>query len=57
MLKFEIKEGDKCPYCHGTVVNKNSRFGEFHGCDQFPRCGFSQNIKQEMDIGMAGYND
>ena len=33
-----------CPKCGGTLLKRKGRFGEFYGCEEFPRCRFTRNI-------------
>lgn len=43
---LDLKEGDTCHYCKiGTIELKQGKYGDFWGCNNFPRCGFVQNIK------------
>ena len=54
----EIKEGSICPYCNiGTIRKRTSKFGEFYGCDEFPRCAFKINKREVLDVGQAGYRE
>lgn len=46
-VKFNIEQGDPCPYCKiGTVIIRSGKFGSFFGCSQYPRCAFIQQIKE-----------
>jgi len=46
-VKFDINEGDQCPYCQfGEIVIRSGKFGRFFGCTQYPRCAFIQQIKE-----------
>ncbi len=46
-IKKRIKEKKKfinqgnCPYCGGSLVLRNGKFGKFRGCTNFPRCRFT----------------
>ena len=35
-----IKEygNDLCPLCNGKMLKRKSKFGEFWGCDSYPKC-------------------
>ncbi len=33
-----------CPQCGGQLVSRQSRYGSFLGCSNFPRCKFTINI-------------
>lgn len=37
------KTGQSCPKCGGELVKKNSRYGEFIACNNYPKCKY---IKQ-----------
>ncbi|WQW26528.1 type I DNA topoisomerase [Helicobacter pylori] len=41
--KVHEKTGQSCPKCGGELVKKNSRYGEFIACDNYPKCKY---IKQ-----------
>ncbi|MBR1763449.1 MAG: topoisomerase DNA-binding C4 zinc finger domain-containing protein [Eubacterium sp.] len=36
-----------CPYCDGNLVIRESQYGEFLGCSNYPRCQFSASINPE----------
>ena len=38
------EEGPACPKCGGMLIRRKGKFGEFYGCDSFPRCRFTRNI-------------
>jgi DNA topoisomerase I len=33
-----------CPTCGGALVKRKSKFGEFIGCSDFPRCRFTKKV-------------
>lgn len=37
-----IPNSERCPYCLGTLVIKNGRYGEFKGCSEYPKCRFTK---------------
>ncbi len=41
--KVHEKTGQSCPKCGGELVKKNSRYGEFVACNNYPKCKY---IKQ-----------
>ncbi|PDW44195.1 DNA topoisomerase I [Helicobacter pylori] len=41
--KVHEKTGQSCPKCGGKLVKKNSRYGEFIACNNYPKCKY---IKQ-----------
>jgi len=45
----EVKE--KCPKCGGDLAVKQSRFGTFLGCGNYPKCKFTKNIV--LGIGVS----
>lgn len=34
---------DRCPYCGGTLRERNGKFGPFLGCSNYPRCKYAKN--------------
>lgn len=47
-FRFEVSEGDPCPYCKiGTVVVRLGKYGQFYACNKYPSCGFAQPIESE----------
>lgn len=42
-----------CPKCGGRLVERKGKFGNFYGCEEFPRCRFTRNIKQTAPGGIA----
>jgi ssDNA-binding Zn-finger/Zn-ribbon topoisomerase 1 len=44
-----FQEGDECPTCShygrkGYLIKRESIYGEFVGCSNFPRCNFKHNL-------------
>lgn len=37
---YKIKSGI-CPQCGGTLVLKNGKYGQFYGCNNYPKCSFT----------------
>jgi len=37
-------EQKKCPYCKSDLIKRTSKFGEFYGCRNYPKCKFTQKI-------------
>lgn len=33
-----------CPVCGGILIKRKGKYGDFYGCEGFPRCRFTQNI-------------
>ncbi|GAA8896857.1 type I DNA topoisomerase [Helicobacter pylori] len=53
--KVHEKTGQSCPKCGGELVKKNSRYGEFIACNNYPKCKYvkqtenaNDGIKQEL---------
>lgn len=46
-IAAEIKE--KCPDCGGDLTIKQSRFGTFIGCGNYPKCKFTKSIEIAAD--------
>ncbi len=44
--KTEPEKTDRlCPQCSSPIVIRQSRFGKFYACSNFPKCRFTENIK------------
>ena len=37
---------EKCPVCGANLVRKKSKFGEFVGCSNFPKCHYIETTKE-----------
>ena len=35
-----IEQG-KCPWCGGSLIKRNGKYGTFYGCSNYPRCKFT----------------
>ncbi len=53
--KVHEKTGESCPKCGGELVKKNSRYGEFIACNNYPKCKYvkqtenaNDGVKQEL---------
>ncbi|MGN8484418.1 type I DNA topoisomerase [Helicobacter pylori] len=53
--KVHEKTGQSCPKCGGELVKKNSRYGEFIACNDYPKCKYikqtenaNDGVKQEL---------
>lgn len=31
-----------CPRCNGNLILKNSKYGQFYGCENYPKCTFTK---------------
>ncbi|WQV93643.1 type I DNA topoisomerase [Helicobacter pylori] len=43
--KVHEKTGQSCPKCGGELVKKNSRYGEFIACSNYPECKNTKSLK------------
>ncbi|MGL2903030.1 type I DNA topoisomerase [Helicobacter pylori] len=43
--KVHEKTGQSCPKCGGELVKKNSRYGEFIACNNYPKCKYVKSLK------------
>ncbi|EMJ40068.1 DNA topoisomerase I [Helicobacter pylori GAMchJs117Ai] len=43
--KVHEKTGQSCPKCGGELVKKNSRYGEFIACNNYPKCKYIKQIE------------
>ena len=49
-IKTKIKENKTleeqmiCPKCHGSLIEKNGKYGPFIGCSNYPKCKFIKKI-------------
>ncbi len=39
----EAVASGKCPRCGGNLVLRNGKYGQFHGCSNYPRCNYILN--------------
>ncbi|WP_120912262.1 type I DNA topoisomerase [Helicobacter pylori] len=50
--KVHEKTGQSCPKCGGELVKKNSRYGEFIACNNYPKCKYvkqTENANNEAE--------
>ncbi|GHR62765.1 DNA topoisomerase 1 [Helicobacter pylori] len=47
--KVHEKTGQSCPKCGGELVKKNSRYGEFIACNNYPKCKYVKQTKNAND--------
>lgn len=49
--KAEPEKTDRlCPQCSSPVLIRTSRFGKFYACSNFPKCRFTENIKNSLNL-------
>lgn len=41
----EENEELTCPVCGGVLIKRKGKYGYFYGCEGFPRCRYTQNMK------------
>ncbi|WRB27465.1 type I DNA topoisomerase [Helicobacter pylori] len=47
--KAHEKTGQSCPKCGGELVKKNSRYGEFVACNNYPKCKYIKQTENAND--------
>ncbi|WRF02875.1 type I DNA topoisomerase [Helicobacter pylori] len=47
--KVHEKTGQSCPKCEGELVKKNSRYGEFIACNNYPKCKYVKQTENAND--------
>ncbi|OPG20944.1 type I DNA topoisomerase [Helicobacter pylori] len=47
--KVHEKTGQSCPKCGGELVKKNSRYGEFIACNNYPKCKYVKQTETAND--------
>ncbi|GAA9125244.1 type I DNA topoisomerase [Helicobacter pylori] len=47
--KVHEKTGQSCPKCGGELVKKNSRYGEFIACNNYPKCKYVKQSENAND--------
>ncbi|WP_208372364.1 type I DNA topoisomerase [Helicobacter pylori] len=47
--KVHEKTGQSCPKCGGELVKKNSRYGEFIACNNYPKCKYVKQTENTHD--------
>ncbi len=47
--KVHEKTGQSCPKCGGELVRKNSRYGEFIACNNYPKCKYVKQTENAND--------
>ncbi|GAA9329321.1 type I DNA topoisomerase [Helicobacter pylori] len=47
--KVHEKTGQSCPECGGELVKKNSRYGEFIACNNYPKCKYVKQTENAND--------
>ncbi|GHR11503.1 DNA topoisomerase 1 [Helicobacter pylori] len=50
--KVHEKTGQSCPKCGGELVKKNSRYGEFIACNNYPKCKYVKQTENANDGAM-----
>ncbi len=47
--KVHERTGQSCPKCGGELVKKNSRYGEFIACNNYPKCKYVKQTENAND--------
>ncbi|MGL2778341.1 type I DNA topoisomerase [Helicobacter pylori] len=50
--KVHEKTGQSCPKCGGELVKKNSRYGEFIACNNYPKCKYVKQTETANNEAM-----
>ena len=48
---------DKCPQCGGKLGIKLSKFGAFIGCENYPKCNYTQKLDESAKFKVQSSND
>lgn len=49
--KIEVEYSDRlCPQDNGRLIIRQSRYGKFLACENFPNCRFTESITETLDI-------
>lgn len=40
----ERMSGSTCPFCGGKLILRNSKYGQFYGCSNYPKCKYTRNV-------------
>lgn len=43
--KEERRSDEKCPLCGGTMYIRDGKYGQFLGCEDYPKCKGTRKIK------------
>lgn len=50
-VKIEIEYSDRlCPTDNGRLIVRQSRYGKFLACENFPNCRFTESLVETLDI-------
>lgn len=50
-VKIEIEYSDRlCPKDNGRLIVRQSKFGKFLACENFPECRFTESLTETLDI-------
>lgn len=50
-VKIEVEYSDRlCPQDNGRLIIRQSRYGKFLACENFPNCRFTESITETLDI-------
>lgn len=52
-----VDGNDKCPECGGKLGIKLSRFGAFIGCENYPKCNYTQKLDQTSESKIQSSNN
>ena len=50
-VKIEVEYSDRlCPKDNGRLIVRQSRYGKFLACENFPECRFTESLTETLDI-------
>lgn len=50
-IEKRIEKTNKvCPKCKALLIKRMSKYGEFYGCSNFPKCDFIESIEKKLGI-------
>ena len=50
-VKIELEYSDRlCPKDNGRLIFRQSKFGKFLACENFPECRFTESVTETLDI-------
>lgn len=47
ITKIEVK---KCPVCGNFLKKRDGKFGEFYGCESYPKCQYIEKINNSKRV-------
>lgn len=58
MGKIKIGDvGGRCVMCHGKLILKNGKYGNFWGCENWPECPYTESTGKDYFPGLPNSPD